>query len=198
MLANHRQRVVQVRCRLGVDGDAVRSGLCHRLDLALGSLDHQVHVDDRAAGVHALGDRLDDQRTERDRRNEVAVHHVDVDHPRPGPHHLIDLAPEPGEVSRKDRRRQLAACEQRLPVQWLDRPQHAAVAVIALHDRGAGHANDRRMLAAVGANRHKLVAVQAVDAAVAAGNCGRAQPRLAAVGALEAELDGRAAHRVSG
>ena len=44
-LADRLQRVVQVRRGLGVDRDAVRPRLGERLDLALGALDHQVHVD---------------------------------------------------------------------------------------------------------------------------------------------------------
>ena len=35
-----------------------------------------------AAAVHELADRLDDQRADRDRRDEMPVHHVDVDHLR--------------------------------------------------------------------------------------------------------------------
>ena len=76
----------------------------------------------------------------------------------------------------------------------LDRPQHAAVAVIAIQDRGTRHADDRRVLAAVGTNRDELEPLQAVDAAVAARNCGWAEPRFAAAGTLSAELDLRIAH----
>ena len=60
------------------------------------------------------------------------------------------------------------------PPQWL----HAS--------RGGGHAHDRRVLAAVRADRPQLEAVQAVDAAVAAGQVRGPQPRLAAVGAASA------------
>ena len=42
--------------------------------------------------------------SEGDRRHEVAVHDVDVDHPRPGVEHLLDLRAEAGEVGRQDRR----------------------------------------------------------------------------------------------
>ena len=70
----------------------------------------------------------------------------------------------------------------------LDRPQHAALAVVAGDDRRARHAHDRRVLAAVGAHRDELVALQAVDAAVAPGHRGGAQPRLAASRALRTEL----------
>src|SRR5579875_567789 len=75
-----------------------------------------------------------------------------------------------------------------------DRPQHAAVAVVALHDRRARHAHDRRVLTAVGTHRHQLEAVQAVDASVAAGHRGGSQPRLTAVRALDAEPHRQVAH----
>src|SRR5437763_15603081 len=52
----------------------------------------------------------------------------------------------------------------------LHRPEHAALAVIAGHDRRAGHAHDRRVLPTVGTYRHELVPVQAVHAAVAPRN----------------------------
>ena len=70
-----------------------------------GSLDHQVDVEDAAGLVDPVGDRGGDQRPDRDRRDEVAVHDVDVDHPRTGVHHLADLGTEPREVGREDRRR---------------------------------------------------------------------------------------------
>ena len=68
------------------------------------ALDHQVDVDGAARVVDLVGDRARDQRPDRDRRDEVAVHHVDVDHPRAGGHHLLDLRAEPREVGREDRR----------------------------------------------------------------------------------------------
>ena len=54
VLADHLQRVVDVRRRLGVDGDHVGARLRERLDLALGPLDHQVAVEDAAALVDEL------------------------------------------------------------------------------------------------------------------------------------------------
>src|ERR1700756_177405 len=66
--------------------------------------------------------------------------------------------------------------------------KHAAVAVVAFGNRRCRHADDRRVLAAVGAHRHQLKAPQAVDAAVAPGHCRRPQPRLTAAGTLRAEL----------
>ena len=72
-------------------------------DLALGALDHQVHVDQRARAVDALGQRVDRERPHRDRRHEVAVHHVDVDHARPGVEHLADVLAQAREVGGQDR-----------------------------------------------------------------------------------------------
>ena len=108
-VADHLQRVVDVRRRLGVHGDHVGAGLRERLDLPLGPLDHQVAVEDPAARVDEVADRLDDQRPDRDRRDEVPVHHVDVDHLRAGVHHELDLLGELREVAGEERRRDLAA-----------------------------------------------------------------------------------------
>src|ERR1700722_14790171 len=74
--------------------------------------------------------------------------------------------------------------------------KHRVPAVVALEDRGGGHPHDRGVLAAVGAHGCELEAVQAVDAAVAPGKVRRAQPRLAAVGALRAEVDVRSGRRL--
>ena len=51
---------MQVRRRLDVDGDAVGAGLGELGHVALGALDHQVHVDDPPGLVDQLGDRADD------------------------------------------------------------------------------------------------------------------------------------------
>ena len=77
-VADLRQGVVDVRGRLDVDRDAVRAGLRELGDVALGALDHQVHVEVRLVGQR-LAQRGDDHRPEGDRRDEVAVHDVAVD-----------------------------------------------------------------------------------------------------------------------
>jgi hypothetical protein len=51
------------------------------------------------------------------------------------------------------------------------------------------------MLPAVGADGYQFVAAEAVHAAIPAGYRSGAEPGLAAVGALRAELDGRICHR---
>ncbi len=183
------ERVVEMRSRLDVHGDVVGARLRELRHLPLGALDHQVHVDDRPGAVHLIGQRADHQGAERDRRDEVPVHHVDVDDARAGRQHLGDLRAQAGEIRRQDRGRD-APFAQGLGVgQPSDRLQHAALAVVAGDDRCARHPHDRRVLAAVGADRHELVALQAVDAAVSTRHGGGAQPRLAATGALGTELD---------
>ena len=98
-----RERVVDVRRGLGVQGDRVRAGGRELVDLALGALDHQVDVEDPPVDLVAQG--LDDQRADRDRRDEVPVHDVDVDHAAPRVHDLADLLAEAREVGGEDRRR---------------------------------------------------------------------------------------------
>ena len=75
------------------------------VDVALGPLDHQVHVDEPARLVDLLGQRVDDQRAHADRRHEVAVHDVDVDGAGAGVEHRVDLLAEAREVGREDRGR---------------------------------------------------------------------------------------------
>ena len=122
---------MDVRRRLDVDGDAVGAGLDELGDLTLGALDHQVHVDDRPGGVHLVGERLDDVRAERDRRHEVAVHHVDVDHPRAGGEHLADLRARasqdrPTRIDGAICREWITRALSMLPWQWL----HCTIAVV--------------------------------------------------------------------
>ena len=58
--------------------------------------------------------------------------------------------------------------------------------MLAEHVLGGAHADDRLVLAAVRAVRDQLIAPQAVDAAKAAGQLSRAQPRLTATRANRA------------
>jgi len=93
-IAYRSQGPIRVWRRLAMEGDRVGAGGGEGLDVALRRLDHQVDVDRAAGGVDPVGDRGRDQRSDRDRRDEVAVHHVEVDHPRAGVHHLLDLSPQ--------------------------------------------------------------------------------------------------------
>jgi hypothetical protein len=94
---------MDVRGRLDVDRDAVGSGADEVGDLAFRPIDHQVHVDHRTGGVDAVGQGRNHVRAERDRRDEVAVHDVDVDDAGASRQYLVDLAAEPAEICREDR-----------------------------------------------------------------------------------------------
>ncbi len=99
--------------RLGVEiSDGVRAGLDELVDVALGTLDHQVHVAHRPRRVRLLAQRRDDDRPDRDRRHEVPVHHIDVNHPRTRVQHLPDLLAQPPEVGGQNRRRHPHAAQQ--------------------------------------------------------------------------------------
>ena len=104
-LADRAEGAVSVGVGLEVEGDAVGARPGELGDLIGGALDHQVDVERAAGLVDLVGDRARDQRPDGDRRDEVAVHDVDVDQPRAGGHHLGDLGAEPREVGGEDRRR---------------------------------------------------------------------------------------------
>ena len=87
-----------------MERDVVRPGLGELLDVTIGLLDHQVDVDRATRVVDEVRDRGRHQRPDRDGRDEVTVHHVDVDEARAGGHHLLDLRAEPREVGGEDRR----------------------------------------------------------------------------------------------
>ena len=103
-LVDQPERVVQVRAGLDVHRARVGAGLRELGQLALGLLDHEVHVDRAAALVHEVGERRHDARAERDHGDEMPVHHVDVERARAGVEQLDDLAAERAEVGREDRR----------------------------------------------------------------------------------------------
>ena len=160
------QREVHVRCRLGLDRDRVGARGGELLDLALRVLDHQMAVENAARGMDLFADGLHDHRADRDRRDEVAVHHVDVNHPRARVHHGLDLLGQPRVVGRQDRRLDLLGADQLPGVHGLqhgkceasDRLQHRATAAHALHLIRVAHAHDRRVLAAGRAVGHQLEA----------------------------------------
>ena len=177
------QRVVQVRRRLRVDRDVVGARLGEGGDVALRPLDHQVDVEERAGGVDLLGQRLDDERAHRDRRHEVAVHDVDVDRrarPRPAPR-------RPGRPGARSRppgstaRRRAGGAQIGWSIelrQWLQAYRAVSdIRTIVECSPQFGH------------TEQQLEAVQAVHAAVAAREVGRAQPRLVAGRADVAEVD---------
>jgi hypothetical protein len=91
-----------VRC-FGVEGDAVHAGLGVARRPAVRILDHQVTVERQR---RVLAQRLDDGQAEREVRDEMVVHHVDM-HPVGVVGDDADLVGEPGEVGRQDARRYL-------------------------------------------------------------------------------------------
>ena len=70
-----------------------------------GRCDHQVHVDHAARVVHLIGEGADGDRPERDRRDEMTVHDVDVNDARTRVEHLGDVGPEAGEIGGENGRR---------------------------------------------------------------------------------------------
>ena len=83
---------VDVRRGLPVDVDDVAASLDEALHLLLRLDDHQVYVE-RDLGRAA--DRLDDGHADGDRRNEAAVHDVDVEHLRTGGLDFTHLVRQP-------------------------------------------------------------------------------------------------------
>ena len=104
-LPDRAQRAVSVRVGLDVDGDAVGARAGELLDVVRSgaSIIRCTSIAPPASCTWSAIAAAD-ERPDRDRRHEVAVHHVDVDHPRTGVHHLGDLRAELREVGREDRR----------------------------------------------------------------------------------------------
>ena len=67
---------------------------------AVHGIDHQVDVDRRGDAVLAQG--LADERPDREVRDVVVVHHVEVDPVGAGREHRVDFVTETGEVGRQD------------------------------------------------------------------------------------------------
>lgn len=113
-LAHPAQHAVDMRRGLGVDRDHVGASGGERIDVPLGPLHHEVHVEQRAGGVDLLADGVDDQSTDRDGRDEAPVHDVDVDHAGARAEDRGELVAEPGEVGGEDRWSDLVARERAL------------------------------------------------------------------------------------
>ena len=70
-------------------------GVLELLEVIFGLLDHHVYFQ-RQAGLRSYG--LHDDRTKRDRRHELTIHHVNVQTVRAGLLRLGDLLSKPGKI----------------------------------------------------------------------------------------------------
>ena len=95
-----------IRC-LDVKGHRVRTRLRELREVVDGVVDHQMAVDDPSGGVDRRGDRAEDDRPDRDRRDEMPVAAVEVEDPATTREQCLDLLTEPVEVGRVERRRDL-------------------------------------------------------------------------------------------
>ena len=89
-----------MRQHLDVDGEHVGPRLDERFRVPIGVRNHQVHV--QWHGCHAL-ECLDDRRADCDVRDEVAVHHVDVNEIGPSFFHGRNRGAERRKIGGKNR-----------------------------------------------------------------------------------------------
>ena len=101
-LANQLQRPVDVLARFGMKADVGRAGGGEIGNDAIDGLDHQMHVDRRLDAV--LAQRFADQRPDREIRDVMVVHDVEMDEVGAGRDDGIDFLAETREVGRQDRR----------------------------------------------------------------------------------------------
>src|SRR6185503_9664835 len=102
VLADQLQCPVDVLARFGVEADVRGAGGGEVRNDAIDGLDHQVHVDRRLHAV--LAQRLADEWTDREIRDVMVVHDVEMDEIGTGRDDVVDLLAEPREVGRQDRR----------------------------------------------------------------------------------------------
>ena len=93
------ERPVQMSARLGVDGDAIGTGIGEGLDVGIDRRDHQVNVE----GAIAMGpERRNDTRADGQVGYEVPVHHVDVQPVSTGIRDRSHLLAKARKVGRQD------------------------------------------------------------------------------------------------
>ena len=97
-------RLPRLGAHLHVEGHAVAARLRYRLEVLLGLLDHEMAVEPPTPAAHERGDRREHHRADGDLRDEVAVPHVEVEHPSAGGLQRLELVAETREVGRVDRR----------------------------------------------------------------------------------------------
>ena len=96
------QRAVEMRPRLGMDGDDVGARLGEIGDVGIDRRDHQMHVE----GKRAVGpQRPHDDRADGQVGDEMPVHHIDMDVVGAGFRHGAHVLAQPGEVGRENRGR---------------------------------------------------------------------------------------------
>ena len=135
----------------------------------------------------ALAQRLDDERPHRDRRHEVPVHHVDVDHARAGVEHLLHLPPRagrsrpPGSTARRAGRRapvtSPSACCRRRRCRSRSRCSPCARSSSARRSPG----RPRPARSGAGSRRSGSGPAGSSGAATARRSCGQRVPELGAV-----------------
>ena len=93
-------RAVEVVARLDVNRNGVAARRRDRLEVLLRRLGHQVAVDHAVHPMDLLRDRLQHDRADRDRLDEVAVANVEVEDANAGAHQRLDLLAESREIRR--------------------------------------------------------------------------------------------------
>ena len=115
VLARLRRDGRRVGDGLEMERDAVGARGLERAEVVLRVVDHQVAVDHPALAVDERRDRLEHDRADGDRLDEVPVADVEVEDPRARAEQLLDLLPEPGEVGRVQRRLDLDRADPLIP-----------------------------------------------------------------------------------
>ena len=99
VLGDEFEGAVQVAARLVVDADPVRAGVGKGGDKLVGVLNHQVAIERQ---FRMFPERGDDGRADGDIGDEVAIHHIDVDHGAATALGRGDFVGQAGEVGGKD------------------------------------------------------------------------------------------------
>ena len=102
MLADDRDRAVDVLARLRVEADVGGPGGGEVRHQAVHRAHHQVHVDRRPDAV--LAQRLAHQGPDGQVGHVMVVHHVEVHEVRARGQYRVDLRPQAGDIGRQDRR----------------------------------------------------------------------------------------------
>src|SRR3569832_1384894 len=127
MRADQLERSVQVNTSFLMYRNPVRTGIRKCRDVQVGILDHQMAVD---RSFNGLTERLQHRRSDRDIRNEMPVHHVEMEDRAATFYRGSRLLPKPRKISGKYRRRKLdqSVLSRRVSVEILARQQLATAA----------------------------------------------------------------------